>query len=377
MNPYLTGRVSAGAIRHNLSLLRGCVGPRVKICCVVKADAYGHGLDLLWPLLAEQAEMLAVATPDEAVRLRGYGYRGPLLAFLTPCADGQRTGHGEMLSEAIRHGVTLTVTTHHELAILSRAAAGAGRTAAIHVKIDSGMHRGGCTADEAAGLLAAARATPRVVLQGVYTHFATADEADKRDAMEQLAIFRRALGAAGGAAGLLTHAANSAALIDLPESHGDMVRPGIAVYGYQPSDQMRARLPLRPALQVVAPLLRVKPVTDGSRCGYGFTHTFARDGRIGLVPVGYADGYLRSLSNRATVRVAGRDVPVCGRVSMDQIIIDLTDAPAAHAGDEVEIVSADPSAPHSVENLARLAGTIPYEITCRLNTARMQRVLVA
>ena len=154
-----------------------------------------------------------------------------------------------------------------------------------------------------------------------------------------------------------------------------MVRPGIAVYGYQPSDQMHHRLPLRPALRLTGKLMQVKTVPAGSRCGYGLTHTFDRDTRVGLVPVGYGDGYLRSFSGKTSVRLDGVSVPICGRVSMDQVTVDLTAVPSAKVGDVVEIISADPAAPHSVENLARLAGTIPYEITCRLGR-RVRRVLV-
>ena len=178
-----------------------------------------------------------------------------------------------------------------------------------------------------------------------------------------------------GSSGLILHAANSAAIIDMPGTHLHMVRPGIAVYGYQSSDDMLNRAELRPSLRLTGRLMQVKPVAAGSRCGYGLTYTFTRPGRIGLVPVGYADGYLRCFSNRAQMRIAGRDVPVRGRVSMDQTIIDLTDMPEAKAGDEVEIISPNPSDPHSVENLARLAGTIPYEITCHLGN-RVRRKLV-
>ena len=154
-----------------------------------------------------------------------------------------------------------------------------------------------------------------------------------------------------------------------------MVRTGIAVYGYQPSEQMRRRLCLRPALRLVGRLLQVKDVQAGSSCGYGQTYVFPRDTRVGRVPIGYGDGYSRSWSNRATVRVHGCDCPVRGRVSMDQIVVDLGGCPQARVGDEVEIISPDPAAPRSVENLARLAETIPYEVTCRLG-GRVERVLV-
>ena len=175
-----------------------------------------------------------------------------------------------------------------------------------------------------------------------------------------------------GREGLIIHSANSAGIIDLPQAHLDMVRPGISVYGYQPSDHMLRRAELRPALRLTGSMLLVKDVPAGGQCGYGLTYTFTEPGRIGIVPIGYADGYPRCLSNRSTMRVGGIDVPVRGRVSMDQTIVDLTGAPQARAGDEVEIISSDPASPHSVENLARLAGTIPYEITTSLGR-RVQR----
>jgi alanine racemase len=154
-----------------------------------------------------------------------------------------------------------------------------------------------------------------------------------------------------------------------------MVRPGIAVYGYQPSDTMHTKLPLRPCLRLWGRLMQIKEVPAGARCGYGLTHTFESPARLGLVPVGYADGYPRSLSNRSVMRVRGRDAPVRGRVSMDQTIVDLTDVPDAAINDPVEIISPEPAAPNSVANLARQAGTIPYELTCRLGR-RVRRVLV-
>ena len=164
-------------------------------------------------------------------------------------------------------------------------------------------------------------------------------------------------------------------MIDLPQTHGNMVRPGIAVYGYQPSDEMHVRLPLQPCLRLTGRLMQVRDVPAGSRCGYGLRYTFTRPSRIGLVPVGYGDGYPRSLSDKTVMRLRGQLVPTRGTISMDQTIIDLTDLPSAAVGDVVEIISPDPADPHSVEGLARLAGTIPYEITCRLGD-RVRRKLV-
>lgn len=212
-----------------------------------------------------------------------------------------------------------------------------------------------------------------VELTGIYTHFATADEADKTATMAQLEDFKTVWPVSGN---VIHHAANTAAIIDLPETQFEMVRPGIAVYGCNPSGQLRNRIELKPCMSVMAKLIAVKHVPKGSRCGYGLTHEYARDSRVGIVPIGYGDGYFRSLSNKAVVRINGMDAPVCGWVSMDQMTVDVTDIPDVQVGGEVEIISADPTAPNSVENLARLADTIPYEITCHLGH-NMRHVLVA
>ncbi|HHH76698.1 MAG TPA: alanine racemase, partial [Phycisphaerae bacterium] len=185
-------------------------------------------------------------------------------------------------------------------------------------------------------------------------HFATADERDKTFALQQLDTFLTAAGAVGISPGgdIILHAANSAATIDLPQSRLDMVRPGLAVYGYQPSDQMHNKLPLKPSLRLTSRLLQIKNV-----------------------PAGYADGLARALSNKMLVTIQGQLAPVRGRISMDQIIIDLTDIPSAAVGDKVELISPNPAAPNSVENLAIIENTIPYEIICRLGQ-RPRRTLV-
>ncbi len=375
MESYLTAEVSASAVRWNLALLRQRLSGGAKLCAVVKADCYGHGIRPLLGVIASEADCLAVTTPEEALLLRKLGYQRPVLMFFSACANANGAERREVLGELIARRVTLTVAAAAELSAVEEAAKRMGTQAAVHVKVDSGMGRSGAPAEDLAALVEQARGRAGVRLSGIYSHFATADEIDKQYAREQLARFRKAVQAAGGGAGLTLHVANSAATIDLAETHLDMVRPGIALYGYQPSDTMANRLPLRPALRLVGTLMQIKNLPAGSSCGYGRTCTLNRDSRVGLVPIGYGDGYLRSFSDRSTMRVGGRDVPVCGRVSMDQVTIDLTDVPSARVGDPVEIISTDPAAPHSVENLARLAGTIPYEITCRLGQ-RVRRVLV-
>jgi alanine racemase len=356
-------------------VLRERIGAHTKLCAVVKADCYGHGLRTLLGVLADLADCLAVTHPEEAIQLRQLGYERPILMFFSACVHADGGELRDVLAELISQNVTLTVVVPAEVTAVGEVARKVGAVAEVHVKIDTGMGRSGVRPEDAAALVQHARAEEHVRLAGLYTHFATADEADKTFAGEQLGRFRQAVQAAGGRSGLMLHAANSAATIDLPEAHLDMVRPGIALYGYQPSDQMHHKLPLRPALRLTGRLMQVKTLPAGSRCGYGLTHTFQEDTPVGLVPVGYADGYIRSLSNRATMRIRGRDVPVRGRISMDQVIIDLAAVPEAAIGDEVEILCNDPAAPHSVEGLARLCGTIPYELTCRLGQ-RARRVLV-
>jgi len=375
MESYLTAEISSAAVEHNLTLLRQGLSPGTRLCAVVKADCYGHGQDLLWPVIGQQADCLGIATPDEAIHLRQQGYQRPILMFFSACAysDGQELHNA--LEELIVQQVTLTVVSPAEVRAVAEAAKHVHAQAEVHVKIDTGMGRSGTWFSQLGELSDTCRQTPSVRLAGMYTHFATADEPDKALTREQLRRFLSAVDSAGGREGLTLHAANSAGTIDLPATHLDMVRPGIAVYGYQPSDAMHNRLPLLPALRLWGRLMQIKDVPNGSSCGYGLTYVFRRDSRVGLVPVGYGDGYFRSLSNRSSMRIRGRDVPIRGNVSMDQIIIDLTDVPDAQVGDIVEIISPDPAAPHSVENLARQAGTIPYEITCRLGR-RVRRVLV-
>ncbi len=371
----LTAEVSRSAVRGNLRTLRARTCAGAKLCAVVKANAYGLGIECLLPTIAAEADALAVATPSEAMELRRLGWDGPVLMFFSPCMAADESHRGDVLEAVIAADVTLTVVSPDELAPIADAARRVGRPVACHVKVDTGMGRSGVSPGLGPRLVEDIRRRRGMRLTGMYTHFAAADESDLSTAREQLTLFRRVVADCGGRRGLTLHAANSAGICRLAEAHLDMVRAGIAVYGYAPADDMPDVPPLRPALRLVGPLMQARTVPAGSRCGYGLTHRFPRETRIGLVPAGYADGYPRSLSNRSSMRVGGRDVPVVGRVSMDQTILDLSAAPDARVGDEVEVISDDPGAPHSVEALARLAGTISYEIISRLGR-RVRRVAV-
>ncbi len=358
MKNYLTASISASAVRHNIALVRSCIGPDVKLCPVVKDDCYGHGMDVLYPVLSGLVDGFAVASPHEALALRRRGYKGFVLCLLSAYFDEL-----DVQDELVRQSITQTVMSKTALASIRAAAERVGATAQIHLKVDTGMGRLGVPVRQATDLIRAIRELADVELTGIYTHFATADETDKSTALRQLEQFLSIIPADGN---LMVHAANSAATIDLPQAHFDMVRLGIALYGYHPSGELVHTMDLKPCMGVFAKLIAVKHLPKGSRSGYGLTHEYARDSRVGIVPIGYGDGYFRSLSDRAVVRINGRDAPVCGRVSMDQMTVDITDIPDAKVGDTVEVISPDPQAPNNVENLAILAGTIPYEITCHL-----------
>ena len=377
MGKYLTAEISASAVQSNIKTLRSCAGENVKFCSVVKCDCYGHGLEILIPVIAGASDFLATATPAEALQIRDMGYTGPLLVFFSVCRP---FGIGDddpaaMLCELIRRDVTLTITSPGDVDILDEGTRKTGLQARVHVMIDTGMSRSGMLPTEAPGVFLRIRNEPLMKLEGVYTHFATADESDKTFTHQQISLFNETLELCDVNPLLIRHAANSAAVIDIPEAHFDMLRPGISLFGYQPSGQMHNTPLLQPALRLRGHLMQVKTVPAGTRCGYGLTFECKTQTRLGLVPIGYGDGYLRSNSNRGIMRIGGQNVPVVGRVSMDQTILDITDHPAAKIGDEVEIISPDPVAPNSVENLARLNDTIPHEITTRLGS-RIQRLLV-
>jgi len=318
--------------------------------------------------------MLAVSTPYEAIELRSLGYHGPILMFQTIFGFANGAEREKVLTDLITQKIIMTLVSQKGIPLISSIAQRLKVAAEVHIIIDTGMGRSGILADDALDLIQSVEKTPGMKLTGIYTHFADAGADDKTFTFSQLQTFKKIVNCCN-TSGLILHTANSAATIDIPETHLDMVRPGLSIYGYQPSDTMHKRLPLQPALRLIGRLTQTKRVKAGTSCGYGLTHTFAQNEKIGIVPIGYGDGYLRCLSNRAVVSIGGKYAPIRGRVSMDQIIVELTDIPGSKVGDEVEIISPDPTALNSVENLARLANTIPYEITCRLGR-RINRVLV-
>jgi alanine racemase len=373
--------VSRAALLHNASVVRRTVGPGVKVCAMIKADAYGHGADIVADTLANFStrkyeaplvDALAVASIDEAERLPHTILPVYVLRPVENCFLGRQRSR---IEQAIRNAWIMTVCSGSAADDVARIATSIGKRAAIQLMIDTGMTRSGVLGEELAGLLDTIESHASLKLVGLCTHFACAEDLGSEATAEQLRLFTDATDAVAPRLRnkVIRHVANSAALFLRPETHLDMVRPGIALYGVDPCLAPSSERLLKPVMKWTAPLVQIHDVKAGAAVGYGQTWRATRDTRIGLVPVGYADGYPRCLTNRGVMVVQGQACPVAGRVSMDLTTIDLTNAPHAVLGDEVIVLDSDPLSPASVYELARLAGTIPYEITSGIGQ-RIHRV---
>ena len=363
--------ISLGAIRHNYRVIGEALCGGAKLCAVVKANAYGHGaLAVAKEAVAAGASYLAVATLSEAAELRCAGIRTPLLVLglIDPLEA----------AEAVALDVTQTVANLALARAISAEALAQEKTAKLHLAIDTGMGRIGCTSEEAPVLARDIAALPNIGLEGAFSHFAMADVRDKAHARGQLALFLRATEAIeeAGVHLKLRHVAESAAILQMPEAHLDMVRAGIIQYGMYPSEEVardvREKSPLRPAMTLKARVLFLKDVPEGFAIGYGCTWHAKRKSRIATLPLGYADGYIRALSGKAHVGLLGKIAPVVGRICMDQCMIDVTDIEGVAEGTEVTLFG---SATLSADNVAAWLGTINYEIPC-LIASRVPRVYI-
>lgn len=374
----VTAQIIADHVLHNVAALRRKLAPGVRLCAPLKADAYGHGVRIVAPLLESAGvDCAAVAQLDEAIELRRCGWSRPILVLGNVLAVANIADRRDRLAAVIDHDLTLTLADEHHLAEIAAAARSAGVTIDLHIKLDTGMGRMGFVATQAAIALEALLAHRGVRLAGVYSHFGTADLSDADLTDRQIAAFRSFLAthARHIGPGVLRHFANTAATIERPDTHFDMVRPGIGLYGCLPAERMSGLIDLRPAMRVVSHVSLIKELPEGHCVGYGCTYRTTRPTRIGIVPVGYHDGYLRALSNRARVGLPTGDAPVIGRVSMDQLAIDMTHLPTTIAGDVVVLIDERTERPNSAENIARLLGTICYEVLCLVGP-RVRRVLV-
>jgi len=363
--------VNLAALRHNLDYIRRRVGPRVGIMAVVKADAYGHGMiAIAREALRWGVQAFAVATADEALALReSDGFASvPILLAGPSFPDDAEALQRARISVAV--GSTEQVMTH--LAVARRL----GAPPRLHVKFDTGMGRYGFHPGrlDVFDLLAA---TPEAV-EGLMTHFAVSDSARPGDidfTVCQRMQFERIVERVWSA-GLrpVVHAANSGAVLHHPDAAYELVRPGILLYGANPDPEGEA-LPLQPVMTLTTRIVAVRDHPQGASISYGRRYRMPRDGRVGILPIGYGDGLPRSLGDcGGEVIVRGRRVPIAGRVCMDQTMVDLTDVPGAVVGDEAVLYGGSGGAVVTLEEVARRTGTIPYEVTCRLGL-RVPRIL--
>ena len=350
-------------LADNYMALRRRMGDGVRFLGVVKADAYGHGaLQVSRKLEQLGADYLAVSSLDEARELRGGGIRAPILIL----------GHTppSMVEQLIRYGITQTVSAQAKAEEYSAEALRCGGTLKVHIKVDTGMSRLGFLVRDGhfgGGVEAIARACalPGLEAEGIYTHFAVSDEDDDGSAAytrEQFALFCRVLDALAeqGRTFALRHCANTGAVARYPEMRLDMVRPGIALYGA--GADARA-MGLRPVMALKSSVSTIKVFDPGTDISYGRTFRTAEKTRVGVLPIGYADGFFRGLSNRMSVVTDQGPAPLRGRICMDMTMVDLTALPDVHVGDAVEIFGPR----QRVDDLAAVLGTIPYELTCAVS----------
>ncbi len=361
--------VDLDAIARNIRAIKAHVGPKVRIMPAVKADGYGHGsVRISRAALSAGADMLGVASVDEAVELRDNGIRAPVLVF--GCASSSSA------DDIISSDISATVCELSAASDLSVAASKLQKPVRVHIKVDTGMGRVGVPAEEAVELVAAVSELPFVVVEGIFTHFASSDEPDRSFTKSQMTIFSEVLSQLRERRILppIAHTANSGAIMDYPLSHYDMVRPGIAAYGWYPSPDVNRTVNLTPALTLVTNIAYVKELPPGKTISYGRTFTTTRRTKVATLPIGYADGYSRKLSNCGDVAVKGYRAPVVGRVCMDQILVDVTEVPEVAVGDEVVLLGGGYDY-LSVEGAARTLETVPHDVLTSIGK-RVPRVYI-
>lgn len=363
-NRDVWAEINLAAVRHNLSAIRRHIQPAAKLCAVVKANAYGHGaLEVSRVAVECGADFLAVATVDEALQLRRAGFDLPILILgLIPYAAAE---------VAVENGITLAVSDLRLAEEISAAAVKFDVRAKIHLKIETGMGRIGIFPEGAAELAAKISVLPNVEVEGVFSHFADADSPDKNFTIQQLEKFKSTCEkiAARGVEVKIRHIAESAAILEIPAAHLDMVRAGVITYGLYPSDAVGRTIELIPAMKLVAKVAYVKEIPAGTSIGYGREYIAEKAARIATLPLGYADGYVRAYKG-FHVEIRGKFAPVAGRVCMDQVMVDVSEIPAVEVGDEVILFG---SKKISADDAARHLKTINYEVTCLVSN-RVARI---
>lgn len=348
-------------IAENTANLKNAIG-KAKLLVVLKANAYGHGLIPIAKTTAKSgADYLGVSTIDDGLKLRKARLKIPILVF--GCSEP------DLIEKAIEKDLTLTVFDLDTLKLISKIGLKIGKPCKVHVKVETGMNRYGLLINEVVGFLKYLKRTPKIELEGIYSHLATAESHDKSYTFKQLGIFQKIteMLKKENIKIPIKHIANSAATLSMPTTHYDMVRLGITIYGLFPSPELGTFFDLNPALEFKSKIVSLKRLPGGEKVSYDGSYLTNAPATVAVVPVGYADGYDRKLSNFSKVLVGGKRSPVIGKICMNAIMVDVSGADNVKIGDEVVLIGKQGSETVTAGELAGFLGTINYEIVARLS----------
>lgn len=361
----IAAKVNLNHIEDNMESMHRLTGDKSRFFAVIKTDAYGHGAVQVARLLEEKPYVYgyATATVEEAVELRKHAIKKPILVLGYTFPDSY-----ELLAA---YDIMPAVFREDTIDALSEAAQKSGRTVRVHVKVDTGMGRIGIRPDESGvEFVRRLASAPGILVEGVFTHFARADEADKMSALQQLACFKAFTERVEQETGiriLYKHCANSASIMELPETYLELVRAGVSMYGLWPSDEMKRDLiSLKPALSLHSHIAFIKEIAPGTSISYGGTFTAEHTMRVATIPAGYGDGYPRALSGKGYVLIHGQKAPILGRICMDQFMVDVTEIPQAKPDDAVTLIGTDGALTITMEELGALSGRFHYELASDL-----------
>lgn len=358
-------------LAHNIREVRKRTNENALVTAVVKANGYGHGsVDISRTFLDNGADRLAVAILTEAIELRKGNITEPILILgYTPPVQ---------YDKLLKYDIIPAIYNYEEAKLLSNKAVELDKEATIHIKLDSGMGRIGFlpTKESVDDIIKISR-LPNIYIEGIFTHFAKADETDKSHAKGQFEIYMSMINALEeeGLNIPIKHVSNSAAIIDMPELNLNMVRAGVMIYGFYPSDEVRKDIELKPAMTLKARISHLKVVPKGTGISYGQIFVTEKESKIATIPIGYADGFTRMLTGKAEVTINGKRAKIVGKICMDQCMIDVTNIEDVKVGDEVVLFGCEPEHPHADELAAKI-GTINYEIVCMVSR-RVPRVYVS
>ena len=364
--------INLDAVKYNVQNIRRLIGKQVKIMGIVKGNGYGHdAVEISKIILEHGIDQLAVARIEEAIFLRKNNIKAPILVL------------GVSLQEQIKlyldYQIMATISDLYNAQIFNELVAKSNQKIKVHLKIETGMGRLGIKPAEIRNIFSELKKLPNIEIEGIYTHFSTADEIDKNYTYQQFSLFNKAIDLIKNINFIskpFFHVANSGAILDLPETWLDMVRPGCLIYGLYPSSSVKRVIQLSPALSFKSCISFIKKVQAGSFIGYGKTYYTKNEIIVATLPVGYADGYSRLLSNLGQVMLKGKMAPVIGRVCMDQMMIDITNIPKATVGDEVVLWGAQSEGSIPIESIAQKLNTIVDEVVHLTDKARVAKLFI-